>query len=314
MSDTQPPEHLRGALEAWARHRGQRREGLSQRDPAPRPGDLYSLPCHSWASPVWLVLDAASDGTVRLAPGDDRPWANAGDLWVGDQELCLRLENCVTVPSALLPADQRIGTLPDAPDEVIEHERAMRFVRPIARNEDDEQREWRAQVARTARRLGRFLADGVVELRLSEFRVARGSMGKGHSTSLSGEAPSAASPRRMAASSSGPLAAFLRVAEESDELLLVDDLDCDCGGSLQLVASRRGLGLLFMPQESGAVPPTLVEGDGTAKKAQWTLGVDALAHASRVFLPHDWQVSVLPLRLLARRELRIEVVDDGWFR
>ena len=313
MTERDPPDGLREALAQWAQRRSQHTHALAGRDAKPRAGDLYALPCHASVSPTWLVVEDRPDGTVRIAPGDDRPWANTGDLWVGDHELCLRLANCTTLPGALLPADQRIGILADAPSEVLAHEQASRFVSAPVREEDEDQHEWRALIARAARILPRFLADGVVELRLSEFRRADGADADAvGSPSTDSENEHVAQPR-MAADSSSAYSAFLRAAEQSEEVLLVDELDCDCGGTLQLVASRRGLGLLFTPGNSSASPPAVMAMDGDATAGDWLHGSDAHQGASRIFFVHDWRAGALSLRFELATAMSVLVVDDVWF-
>lgn len=314
MTERDPPDGLRRALAGWAERSKQHVLLLAGRGPKPEPGDLYALPCHAWVSPTWLVVEDHPDGTVRIAPGDDRPWANAGDLWVGDQELCLRLANCVSLPGALLPADHRVGVLPDAPEEVLQHERATRFVHAPMRDEDEDQQDWRALVGRAARILPGYLKDRTVELRLSEFAVL-GTHGLEEGRSQVGGPPEklVAQPR-MAAKSSSAQAAFLAALGQLEEALLVDELDCDCGGSLQLVASRRGLAILFTSQDPDAVPPAVMAmGQGSGRGA-WQLGAGSYAGASRIFFLHDWRAGPISLRLALRQPLSLRIVDDGWFR
>ncbi len=309
MTKSDPPEGLQEALARWAADRARHAERLSGREAKPAAGDLYALPCHAWASPTWLVVEDEPDGTVRMAPGDDRPWANTGDLWVGEEALCLRLASCVRLRGELLPAGQRVGVLPDAPGEVLEHEQAARFVRAPMRDEDEDQQAWRTMVARAARILPRFLADGVVELRLSEFRTAGGA---GSGGAASGSRDSTAR-RRMAADSASPRAAFLRAVEQDEEALLVDELDCDCGGSLQLIASRRGLGLLFTSEGRRVSPPTVLVMDDTDSARGWRTDAESQATTSRIFFPHDWRAGVLALRIDLPTALVVHVVDDVWF-
>ena len=313
MTGREPPERLRQALAAWKEGRERRLETLVMRGDGPEPGDLYSLPCHAWAALTWMVLERLDDGDVRMAPGDDRPWANAGDLWVGDHELCLRLGSCVTLPRSLLPADQRIGVLPGAPDEVLEHERSMRFVKPPARAEDDEQQAWRALVSRSARILPTFLRAGVVELLLSEFQRPGVVDGVGGPAASGQEADQEALSPRMAAESSGLHAAFLSAMDQLDGAMLVDELDCDCGGTLQLVATQAGLSLLFTSENPDAVPPKVLAVNGPDPTSAWQSGGAVHQQASRIQFLHDWRTGPLSLRVAVRKELSLRVVDDVWF-
>lgn len=312
MTRRDPPESLQRALAAWLEQELTRRSRLEGRGPDPEPGDLYALPCHAKVNPTWMVLDSNPDGSVRIAPGDDRPWANVRDLWVGDHELCLRLEHTVKLPGSLLPADQRIGALPDAPKQVFEHEQALRFSRPDLREEDADQLAWRNALTRTARMLRSFLQEGTVELRLSEFRREDGTgpVGLADRGRLGGESAASMAPR-LAASSSGPMWAFLQAGEALDGALLVDELDCECDGTLQIVASRRGLALLFRPAKPGAVPPSVQVTSPEGPQPQWQASPGGHAGASRIFFAHPWWAGPISLRIGLRNPFSLRVVDDG---
>jgi hypothetical protein len=209
---------------------------------------------------------------------------------------------------------QRIGVLADAPGEVLQHERATRFVHAPMRDEDEDQQTWRTLVGRAARILPGYLQDGTVELRLSDFTVL-GTHGIEEGRSQMGGPPEKllAQPR-MAAKSSSVQAAFLAALGQSEETLLVDELDCDCGGSLQLVASRRGLAILFTSQDRDAVPPAVTTMAQEGTRSEWQLGTGSHAGASRIFFPHDWRAGPFSLRISLLQPLSLRVVDDGRFR
>ncbi|MCK5945520.1 MAG: hypothetical protein KAI24_26255 [Planctomycetes bacterium] len=313
MISRDPPERLRKALTASAAGRNRRDALLAARDGVAAPGDVYSLPCHSWADLSWLVVEVLGDDNVRLAPGDTRPWANAGDLWVGEDSLCLRLASCVTLPASLLPAEQRTTVLPDAPGEVFEHERSMQFVKAPSRSEDADRRAWRALVARSARVLPTWLRDGVLELRLSEFREPGRLDAAGSPPRSRASVDADPSMPRMAADSSSAHAAFLAAMDELDGAMLVDELDCDCGGTLQLVATRSGLSLLFTSEDPDAVPPRVLASDVQQPSMAWQSGGVVQPRANRIRFVHDWRAGPVSLRLALRKELSLRVVDDVWF-
>lgn len=313
MNGREPPERLRHVLAGLAKGNGPRLEALAGRGSSPHPGELYSLPCHAWAAPIWMVVEVLEAGEVRIAPGDDRSWANVGDLWVGDHELCLRLNSCVTLSGSLLPVDQRIGVLPGASADVLEHERVMRFVQVPLREEDEDQQEWRALVARAARIMPTYLREGVVELRLSEFEHLGAVGGVQEHPASEHVSDEDVSRPRMAAESSGINSAFLAAMDQLDGAMLVDELDCDCGGMLQLVATKAGLSLLFSSEDPDAVPPQVMAMDHPGAAAAWQSGGTIHQRASRILFLHDWRSGPLSLRVALRKELAVRVVDDVWF-
>jgi hypothetical protein len=259
-----------------------------------------------------MVLDSNPDGSVRIAPGDDRPWANVRDLWVGDHELCLRLDHTVKLPGSLLPPDQRIGALPDAPKEVQEHEQALRFSRPDRRTEDADQLAWRDALTRAARMLRSFLQEGTVELRLSEFHREDGTGPVGRADQARPGTDLAASlAPRLAASSSRPMYAFMQAGDALHRALLVDELDCECDGTLQLIASRSGLALLFRPSKPGVLPPPVQVTSPAGPQPQWHASPGVHAGASRIFFAHPWESGPLSLRIELPKPLSVRVVDDG---
>lgn len=301
------------ALRQWSTSEAQRRERLAARGSLPQPGDVYALPCHSGITPSWVVVERADGDAVRLVPGDDRRWANLGDLWIDDESLCLRLAHGVTLPAGLLRPEQRIGLQPDAPRAVAEHEAALRFGRIDSLEEDDEQLAWRRALARTARMLPRFLQDGVVDLRLSEFVCEDGSPA---ADAFAGDRAGdrAAAEIRMAADSASLEGTFLRALEESQELVVLHELDVECGGTLTLLASRNGLGLHFEPDHPGAVPPVMELSGEAVGSQRWVQAGASKEGALRLFLQRDWHQGPLALQLRLPQALTVEIANDLWTR
>ena len=301
------------ALKQWSTSESQRRERLAARGALPELGDVYALPCHSGITPSWVVVERADGDTARLVPGDDRPWANLGDLWVDDESLCLRLAHGVTVPAGLLRPDQRIDLQPDAPRAVVEHEAALRFGRIDPLEEDEEQLAWRRALARTARMLPRFLQDGVVELRLSEFVCEDGSPA---ADVFDGEhaGGGAAAQTKMAADSSSLEGAFLRAVEDSQEAIVLHELDVECGGTLTLLASRKGLGLHFEPDHPGATPPVMQLCGEAIDADRWVPAGASQEGPLRQFMQRDWHQGPLTLQLQLQQALTVEIANDLWTR
>lgn len=264
-------EPFAALVQAAARAEAARQQRLAACGPQPAVGEVYVLPLPVPGPEQWVVIASEPERGVQLAPIDSASLPGTGEHWcptpVGPR--CVRLAVAVWLPAEALAAAERndVWSL-GVPAEQGE----LRVSDSAAEPEDAAARRWLAMAKRSARLLPAWLLDQTVAVDLGD--PAEGDL-----------VPLRARPPALAAAGSPAVGLYAQVAES----LLHGSrrLWFDCrGGSLELGASLRAVGLRYVPDHDTPPPSVRCMTPGGAADLPWLLCADGSMVLS---LRHDWQ-------------------------